>query len=159
MWKADLQKESGGESAVEQMLARGHLINKDDEDATLTERMDRLLTPQPPESQNVWGQGVWEDGVWKVVMKRALDTGDDQDTQLVPGKLVPISFQAWDGSNGERGLMMSVSSWHFLMLDKSTPLKVYLYALFGILAALALEVWLVRRVKRGGRRGPESNTR
>lgn len=150
MWKADLQEESGSERAVEQMRARGHLVERGEaaEGKTITERMDALLAPYPPEQQNVWGQGSWEKGTWKVVMKRALDTGNPQDTLMETGKLIPISFQAWDGSNGEQGLMMSISSWHFLRLETPTSLMVYLYALGGIVGVGVLEVGLVRWVRR-----------
>jgi DMSO reductase family type II enzyme heme b subunit len=150
MWKADLQEQDDGASAVEEMRAKGHLVKiaTGDEEATLTERMADLLEPQPPESQNVWGQGTWEDGTWRVVMRRALDTGDPQDAILQEGKLIPLSFQAWDGSNGERGLMMSISSWQFLLLETPTPANVYLYTLLGVLVAAVGEAGLVWRLRR-----------
>lgn len=152
MWKADRQEEAGEAGAVEEMIARGHLVKNnpggEKEENSLTRRMDELLTSKPPESKSVTGAGVWKDGTWRVVMRRALDTGDDQDTLLEPGKLIPIAFQVWDGSNGERGLMMSLSSWHFLLLERPTPIKVYFYTVIGILLAGGLEVWVVWRLRR-----------
>lgn len=150
MWKSDLNEEAGDASAVEKFVARGHLVDRSGDEplASLTERMEQLLTPYSPENQDVWGQGVWKDGAWQVVMIRDLTTEDPQDSPLEPGVLIPISFQAWDGSNGERGLMMSISSWEFLLLETPTPMSAYLYTLLGILAAAAGQVLLVRRLKR-----------
>ncbi len=153
MWKSDLNEQAGEGAGVEQIVARGHLTDREatDEDGGLlglTAQMESLLTPQPAESQDVWGQGSWDEGTWRVVMKRPLSTPDDQDLQIETGTLIPISFQAWDGSNGERGLMMSISSWQFLLLDKPTPINVYLYTLIGVLAAIAIEAGLVWRYRR-----------
>ncbi len=143
LWQADGQR-------VQEMMARGSLVKQgaDSNGSSLTELMDQLLTPQPPESQNLMGQGVWNEGTWKVVFKRMLDTGDPQDIRLEAGQLTPVAFQVWDGSNGERNLMMSISSWYFLLLETSTPLSTYLYSVVGIIVAAGLEWWLVRRLRR-----------
>lgn len=146
IWRADR------EETVERVMARGHLVKNNPGETggvgSLTERMDQLFTPLPKDSQNVTGKGVWKEGAWKVVMRRALDSGDPQDVRLEAGKLIPIAFQVWDGSNGERGLMMSLSSWQFLLLETPTPIRVYIYTVIGIPVAAGLEVWLVRRLRR-----------
>lgn len=156
MWKADAQATGGGTGAVEELVARGHLLPAESSAAeageegttsSLRELMSELLAPQPPESQNVKGSGVWRSGTWKVVMRRALDPGDSKDTPLEPGKLIPVAFQAWDGSSGEWGLMMSTSSWYFVLLEAPTPTNVYVYTVIGVMLAAAVEGWLVRRVR------------
>lgn len=152
MWRADRQ-EANPTQAVEQMAARGHLVRKkpaEEGDSALSLLMDELVSPFPPQSQRVSGNGTWKDGTWRIVMKRTLGPSDPQDTLLEVGKLIPIAFQVWDGSNGERGLMMSISSWHFLLLDTPTPVKVYLYTVLAMVAAAALELWLVRRLRQQG---------
>ncbi|MFQ5925549.1 MAG: ethylbenzene dehydrogenase-related protein [Dehalococcoidia bacterium] len=145
LWQADGQR-------VQEMMARGPLVKQeaDSNESSLTELMDQLLTRQPPESQNLIGQGVWNEGTWKVILKRTLDTGDAQDIRLEIGQLTPVAFQVWDGSNGERNLMMSISSWHFLLLETSTPLSTYLYSIGAVLVAVGLEGWLVWRLRRRG---------
>jgi len=79
-----------------------------------------------------------------------LGAGEDgKDPRFAPGDLVPIAAEAWEGSNGEHGLLMSLSTWHYLYLERSTPLSAYLLALLGILAAGGGEWWVVRRLRRG----------
>ena len=133
-------------------MERGYLGKQrvDPNRSTRTELMDPLLTPAPPENQNVVGQGVWNEGTWKIVLKPALDTGDAQDIRLEPGRLTPVAFQVWDGSNGERNLMMSISSWYFLLLETSIPLSTYLYSISAVLVAVTLAIWLIWRFRRGG---------
>ncbi len=154
LWQADGQR-------VQEMMARGALVKQgaDSSGSSLTELMDQLLTPQPPESQNLIGQGVWNEGTWKVILKRTLDTGDAQDIQLEPGQLTPVAFQVWDGSNGERNLMMSISSWYFLLLETSTPLSTYLYSIGAVVVAVALEGWLIWRLRRGVQPQPDDSQR
>ena len=89
-WKSDQQGE--GKNPVDEAMARGF--------------------QQPPklDEKQVIGKGVWKDGVWRVVMKRALTTTGKNDVQFTKGKFIPIAPNAWDGSNGEQGLLMSISS-------------------------------------------------
>ena len=133
-WKADWQADSARKSPVEEYNAQG---------------ANKPYIAQPAEGQEVQGKGIWEKGQWRVVMHRPL-TGKDKATDIafVAGKLIPFAIQAWDGSNGEKGLLMSLSSWHFLLLTEAKPVTVYLYPLLGVVFAGALELWLVRRLKR-----------
>jgi len=104
---------------------------------------------QPPDAQNVQGKGQFKDGHWRVVMKRALTTKDtNTDTMFKQGKLIPIAFHIWDGSNGETGLQRSISSWSFLLLEEPVPPKVYAYTVVGIVLAAGIEFWAIRRVRR-----------
>ncbi len=104
---------------------------------------------QAPDSQNVQGKGQFKDGRWRVVMKRALTTKDtNNDIMFKQGKLTPIAFNVWDGSNGETGLQRSISSWSFLLLEEPVPPKVYAYTIAGIVLAAGLEFWAIRRVRR-----------
>lgn len=64
------------------------------------------------------------------------------------GKLIPFAFQAWDGANGEKGLMMSLSSWNFLVLEAIPPMWVYLVPVFAIAIVALAEWWLIRRIRR-----------
>lgn len=128
IWKADMDE--GRKPSVEDTNAVGP---------------DEPLEVQA--SQDVKGKGVYNGGVWKVIMKRPLTTKDENDIQFKKGKFIPFTLNAWDGSNGEHGKIMSVSSWHYVLLELPTPMKVYLYAFLSIAGLGIGEVLLIRKVK------------
>lgn len=128
VWKAD-QAEAGNR-ATEEGNARG---------------WKQPIKPQAEDAQQVTGGAVWDQGRWTVVMKRPLNTGDKNDVQFEPGVFIPMSLNAWDGSNGEHGLIMSLSTWHFVFLEAPTPIKVYIYAVLAFLVMGGLGVWLTRK--------------
>lgn len=132
IWKADLDE--AGQPSVEEANASGP---------------NQPLKIQPQESHQVAGKGVWNGGVWKVVIKRPLTTEDKNDIQFEKGKFIPLALNAWDGSNGEHNLLMSLSSWHFVILKAPVPASVYLYTLLGIIIVGAGEFWLLRKVRKG----------
>ncbi|MCA9473595.1 MAG: hypothetical protein KC594_16150, partial [Nitrospira sp.] len=43
------------------------------------------------EQQDVSATGIWQDGVWKVVFSRPLQTGDENDIQIDPGKWTSVA--------------------------------------------------------------------
>ncbi len=131
MWHADRHADDG--SGAEEAIARGW--------------------SQPPTAQAADGQQIsavagWDQGRWSVVMTRPLTTGDKGDVQFVSGKFIPLSLNAWDGSNGEHGLIMSLSSWHYVLLEAPTPMRVYIYAILAALIAGLLGLWLAGRAAR-----------
>ncbi|HMG18852.1 MAG TPA: c-type cytochrome, partial [Gemmatimonadales bacterium] len=70
----------------------------------------------------VGAQAVYDHGEWQVVLTRALATADTaHELQVRTGRAIPVAFFAWDGSNGEHGTRMAVSTWYFLALDEPTP--------------------------------------
>jgi DMSO reductase family type II enzyme heme b subunit len=131
VWKADL--DSHGERAVEEANARG---------------WKQQPKAQAQEQQQIDSNAVWDQGRWSVVMKRPRITEDKNDVQFVAGKFIPMSMNAWDGSNGEHGLIMSLSSWHYVILETPTPMTVYLYAVLAVLITGALGYWLMREAER-----------
>jgi hypothetical protein len=96
------------------------------------------------------GKATWDQGRWTVVMKRPLQTGDKNDVQFQKGIFTPMSVNAWDGSNGEHGLIMSLSTWHYVFLEAPTPMTVYVYAVLAFLIAGGLGIWLMRKVQAEG---------
>lgn len=76
------------------------------------------LTSQAPEHQTIKGHGIWADGKWRVVMVRALRTGNERDAQFDPGTTVPIAFAVWDGAQGDRDGRKAVTVWQHLTLEK-----------------------------------------
>jgi DMSO reductase family type II enzyme heme b subunit len=129
-WKADL--EAQGKPSVEEAIARGWKQNP---------------KIQAEDQQQVTGKAVWAKGRWTVVMKRPLDSGDKNDIQFVEGKFIPVAVNAWDGSNGEHGLIMSMSTWHYVFLEAPTPVAVYIYTLLAVIVTGGLGYWLMRKAE------------
>jgi DMSO reductase family type II enzyme heme b subunit len=130
-WQADLSE--AGRNAVVKELAEG---------------FQKPIRVQPESSQDVTGKGVWKDGRWRVVMTRSLVPKDPKsDVTFETGKLIPFAVHAWDGANGEKGLMMSLSSWNYVLLEAAAPLVASLYSLLAVAAIGWSEWWLVRRVR------------
>jgi len=113
------------------------------------EGFQRRVTEQPPDTQDVTGTGAWEHGRWRVVMTRPLVPKDPtKDLTFEVGRLIPFAVQVWDGSNGEKDLRMSLSSWNFLVLEAVPPPRVYLFPVCAVAIVGLAEWWLVRRVRR-----------
>ncbi len=132
-WNADWNEDPHRKTPVEELSATGPR---------------NPVAPQPPEGQEVMGRGVWRDGRWRVVMMRPLAAKDrEKDIAFEAGRMIPIAFHVWDGSNGERGLQGAISSWQFLVLETPTPASVYLYAFLAIVGGFGAELWLIRRAR------------
>ncbi len=130
VWKAD--QESGGAAAVQEANARG---------------WRQAPSVQAEADQQVSGGSDWDQGRWSVVMTRPLVTEDRDDVQFVPGRFIPLVANVWDGSNGEHGLLMSVSSWYYLLIEPPLSPMLYVWTLLGVLVSGLFLFWLVGRVK------------
>lgn len=122
-WKADWQEQGKG-SPVEELNAKGP---------------GKPPTAQDSAGQATGGFGLYDDGRWKVVIKRSLATNEKNDVQFVGGKLIPVAFSVWDGSNGEVGLRMSISAWYYVILSAPASILVYIYTIGAAAIAGALE--------------------
>jgi len=112
------------------------------------ERFDTL--PEAPA-----GQASFDHGEWRLVFTRALATPDTaNEVQLEAGRAIPVAFFGWDGSSGEHGSRMAVSTWYFLALDRPTPPGVFISPVLAMLVTLGLGLVVVRRAQRRGRGGP-----
>jgi len=69
-----------------------------------------IINPQSRKKQQVLGKGNWKNGRWPVIVTRPLETKDSDDIQFLVDNLIPVSFNIWDGSNGEHGLIMTLST-------------------------------------------------
>lgn len=76
------------------------------------------LVIQKPKQQGVSGGAMWKGGRLRAVFLRGLRGDNHRDVDLSPGRKVPVAFAVWDGRNGDRNGQKSVSSWHFLELEK-----------------------------------------
>ncbi len=99
---------------------------------------------QGEDSQTVSSKAKFEDGTWTLVMKRSLLTGDKKDTQFEPGVFIPMAINAWDGWNADIGMQKSISSWHFVYLEKPMPVKIYIITAIAILLIVGVEIYMVR---------------
>ncbi|MFN3532082.1 MAG: ethylbenzene dehydrogenase-related protein [Candidatus Brocadia sp.] len=109
----------------------------------------KSITIQPPESQNVTGKGIYQNGRWKVVLKRTLKTEDAKgDIQFEIGKLIPVAFAVWDGSNSDVAGQKSISAWYYVMLEKPVPKTVFAYVLVAIVMGASVEMWFIARLRR-----------
>jgi hypothetical protein len=59
-----------------------------------------LLAPFVGSRGDISAQGRWLEGKWVVVLQRALDTGYEDDTALIPGKRLPFGLAVMDNKNG-----------------------------------------------------------
>ena len=97
----------------------------------------------------VGAQAVYDHGAWQVVLTRALATADTtRELQVRTGRAIPVAFFAWDGSNGEHGTRMAVSTWYFLALDEPTPASVFISPVIAMALTLALGMLVVWRAQR-----------
>jgi DMSO reductase family type II enzyme heme b subunit len=117
------------------------------------ERFDSLPGAAPA------AQAVYDQGEWRVVFSRALATADTAN-QLVfrTGRAIPVAFFAQDGSNGESGSRMAVSTWYFLALDQPTPARVYVSPVVAMVLTLGLGLMVVWRAQRRGGAGARGTT-
>jgi len=109
----------------------------------------KSIVMQPPESQNVTGKGIYQNGRWKVVMKRPVKTDDAKgDIQFEIGRLIPVAFAVWDGSNSDVAGQKSVSSWYYVSLEKPVSKTVYVYVLIAVVMGASIQMWFVARLRR-----------
>jgi DMSO reductase family type II enzyme heme b subunit len=130
VWKADL--DMAGERGTEEGNARG---------------WKQPIKVQAEDGQQITGEAKWDQGRWTVIMKRPLKTGDKNDVQFEKGVFIPMTVNAWDGSNGEHGLIMGLSTWHYVILEAPTPISVYAYTILAFLIAGGLGIWLMRKAE------------
>ncbi|OHC76417.1 MAG: hypothetical protein A3G18_03555 [Rhodospirillales bacterium RIFCSPLOWO2_12_FULL_58_28] len=130
VWKSDV--DAAGGHAVEEANSRG---------------WSQPPKVQAEEQQQVVSRAVWDQGRWSMVMKRPLNTGDKNDVQFEPGRFIPMAVNAWDGSNGEHGMIMSLSTWRYVLLEAPASASVYIYALFAVMLTAAGLYLLVRWVE------------
>ncbi len=133
VWKADL--DAAGKRGTQEGNARG---------------WKQPIKPQADAGQQIAGKAAWDQGRWTVVMKRPLITDDKNDVQFEKGVFIPMSVNAWDGSNGEHGLIMSLSTWQYVILEAPTPITVYVYAVLAFLIVGGLGFWLMRKAENEG---------
>jgi len=88
------------------------------------------------------GQATHDRGEWRLVLTRArCHARYGQRSSAQAGRAIPLAFFAWDGSSGEHGSRMAVSTWYFLALDRPTPPGVFISPVLAMLVTLGLGSW------------------
>ena len=91
---------------------------------------------------------VYDHGQWRVVFTRALASADTaSQLPFRTGRAIPVAFFAWDGSNGEHGTRMAVSTWYFLALDEPVPVRVFISPVLAMVLTLGLGMLVVWRAQ------------
>ncbi len=115
------------------------------------------MRPLPADQRTLESAAAWSAGEWRVEFRRRLASPDPKRLLgIVIGQGIPIAFFAWDGSNGETGKKMAVSSWYAIYLERPTSSVVYLSPALATLLTAALGllvVWRAQRRERGPRPG------
>lgn len=99
------------------------------------------LTPLKEEETRAKGRVVYEDGRYRLVMKRPRVAPTRTATPFPVGRFIPVAFFAWDGSNGEVGRKLSMSSWYYLRLEPPPSRARWLYPPLVATAVFGLELW------------------
>ena len=106
--------------------------------------------------QDVGGIGRWKDGRWRVLFVRSLES-DEGSPAFAPGGKTNAAFAVWDGSDGQRDGMKSVSQFVDLEIsgekipegpESFAPAIVVLVAIIGGLATIAAFGVLAERRRR-----------
>jgi DMSO reductase family type II enzyme heme b subunit len=97
----------------------------------LARGMDALT----PRTSAVTGEGAYRDGQYRVVLRRSLSAGQDDEVEFSPGRMIPIAWNVWDGHNGEDGKRRAISRWYYLLLEPETPWTTWLWPLVVVLVA------------------------
>ena len=96
----------------------------------------------------VGARAVYDHGQWRVVFTRALASLDTaSQLPFRSGRAIPVAFFALDGSNGEHGTRMAVSTWYFLALDEPVPARVFISPVLAMLLTLGLGMLVVWRAQ------------
>jgi DMSO reductase family type II enzyme heme b subunit len=99
------------------------------------------------EKNDIQAAASYSDGNHRVLFRRPLDSGDENDITFTPGKFIPISVTAFDGEQDEQGNRATVSGWYYVMLEPPTPLKVYVMPPLVGLAFIGAGIGIRRKLK------------
>jgi DMSO reductase family type II enzyme heme b subunit len=105
------------------------------------------------EKQDVKVAGTYTDGLYRILFRRSLNTGDEKHTIFEIGKFMPFAVTLYDGRNNEQDKKGAISAWYYMMLEPSTPVKVYIYPPVAFLIFLGIGFMLHKKTKKKGQAG------
>jgi cbb3-type cytochrome c oxidase subunit III len=110
-----------------------------------------------PRPSPVTGQGVYRDGQYRVILRRSLRAGQEDEIDFAPGKMIPIAWNVWDGENGEDGKQRAISRWYYLLLEPETPWTTWLWPILVVFLVAGGEVIGLRRLRQHWAEQPEAS--
>jgi DMSO reductase family type II enzyme heme b subunit len=115
----------------------------------------RAIAPQPEDQRQLTASANYDDGRWQVVLRRPLQTEDEDDLQFETDRFIPVAFMAWDGFADEVETRLGLTTWSVVFLQSPTPViqfvglpVAYVWIPAVAVAVLVLELvmlWLARR--------------
>ena len=110
--------------------------------------LSRGMNDVKPRSSPVTGKSEFRDGQYRVILRRSLRTGGEDEVEFIPGKMIPIAWNVWDGQYGEDGKRRAISRWYYLLLEPETPWTTWLWPVVVALLAAGGEVLGLRRLRK-----------
>jgi DMSO reductase family type II enzyme heme b subunit len=108
-----------------------------------------------PRTSPVTGYPGYRDGQYRLILRRRLGSSQDDEVEFLPGKMIPIAFNVWDGETGEDGKQRAISRWYYLLLEPEVPWTTWLWPVVVVLLAAAGELFGLRRLRQHWAKEPE----
>jgi DMSO reductase family type II enzyme heme b subunit len=100
------------------------------------------------EKSDVEAAARYSDGHHRVLFRRPLDTGDENDITFTLGRFIPLSVTVFDGEHDEQGNRATVSGWYYIMLEPPTPMQVYIMPPLVALAFIGAGMAIRKQLKK-----------
>jgi DMSO reductase family type II enzyme heme b subunit len=100
------------------------------------------------DKQDLKVTATYKDGLYRVIFRRAINTGSEEDLTFEEGKFIPFSVTIYEGQNREEGNRGAISTWYYMMLEPTAPLKVYILPPVVSLVVLGTGVILHNKLRR-----------
>lgn len=111
-----------------------------------------VIEPLAPSSDSLRSAAIFDRGEWRVQLSRAVVTADTTGRlQFVAGRPIPMAVFAWDGSNGETGTRMAISSWIAIHLAEPARAGTVVWPLLAMVTTGGLGLFVVARAQRAAR--------
>lgn len=100
------------------------------------------------EKQDMKVVPAYKEGQYRIIFRRALNTGDKDDTVFEVGKFTPFAVAIYDGRNDEENNKGAISAWYFMVLEPPMPAKVYVLPPIAFIAVLCIGFILHKNVRK-----------
>lgn len=104
------------------------------------------------EKQNIKAVATNKEGLYRVIFKRSIDTKQKDDVVFEAGRFVPFSVTLYDGRNKEENNKGTVSAWYYMMLEPTTPMKVFILPPVVSVIVLGIGVMLSNKLRKKGKK-------